>query len=831
MNTVAPLQNSAVKSPPVSKSPYAGLLLQRKCACGGSASSSLSGECGECNKKRLQKKLSIGASNDPLEQEADRIADQVLAAPANTPISGTPLRIQRFTAQSMGQADIAPASVDRVLSGSGRPLEPALRQDMEQRFGHDFSRVRVHSGGAAEKSARDMDASAYTVGRDIVFGVGSYAPRSAAGRRLLAHELTHTLQQEGCGRRVQRALAGGCAEPGDTWPEAMEESSLAGVNAHNQIQEKFFPQLDIEAELPRGSKERQGKGCPEKNRKSGKLDLWRSTGGHTVQIGEIKSVNSKAKGLEEVQHYLLRYRQMIERLTGGGCYETVPDQKDKQFVSMWLHRNLEKDELPEAVALNSVVPATKTLVGVYRGNLKKDLYCQRVQGGTVVYWCAKKGSSQQEDESKRKADAKSRDVPASKQDGNNKKRPKAEADDINWWLLGGGGALVTTAALAPKLLKPKVPTIKPPVVPTAPSMKAPVTATPKGGGVRPITSARSYRPPGAPKAGGGAGRVAGGIGIAAGFAFALWELHSLMGSYGDAKDRIEAMRAYQDQFWKEWEEHEAQRKAAAKNAPSPDVVTAPPPPLKRQPDPEPPKPVEKKVKIRLYSIDRAMKIRVQEVEVSSSTLDAFYYPVRFWSLTSPGKTALDFDANRADCSKINSGVGAISGWKEFDGYATTYDTGRLKGVLSAQLDIIRLRCVASNKIPKAAQLNTDEVSATILLSDTPVDVTATCRRTGGGVWACERTGDFADLKQETDDPDSNEKYKFELYLTLDRVRNGESQHHARTVVAWLGNPDHPAPEPTIRTEGSIPSDVTNWKQYPAGSALAYLLENYGRWGA
>ena len=688
---------------------------------------------------------------------------------------------------------------------------------MEQRFGHDFSRVRVHTDADAGQSAREVNAHAYTVGRDIVFGAGSYAPHSGAGRRLLAHELTHTLQQEGHGRRIQRKLAGGCAEPGDTWTEDMEESSLAGVHAHNQIQEKFFPQLDIEAELPRGTKDRQGKGCPEKTRKPGKLDLWRSTGGRTVQIGEIKSVNpySEAKGLEEVQHYLLRYRQMIERLTGGGCYEAVTDKKDEEFVSMWLHRNLKKDELPDAVALDSVVPATKTLVGVYRGNPTKDLYCKRVTGGAVVYWCNKKGDSQQEDQSKRKADAKSRDVPASKQDDKNKKRPKAEANDLNWWLLGGGGALVITAALAPTLLKPKVPTVKPPVVPTAPPVKAPVTATPKGGGVRPITSARSYRPPGAPKAGtgsgGGVGRVAGGIGIAAGFAFALWELHSLMGSYDDAKDQIEAMRAYQDQFWKEWEEHEAQRKAAA--------------------NPEPPKPVEKRVKIRLYSINRAMKIGVQEVEVSSSTLDDFYYPVRFWSLTSPGKIALNFDASRADCSRINSGAGAISGWQEFDGYATAYDTSRLKGVLSAQLDIIRLRCAASNKILKAAQPDTDEVSVVIFLSDIPVDLTATCGRTGGGVWTCEGIGDFADLKLETDDPDSNEKYKFVLYLTLDRVRNGESQHHARTVFASLSNPDDPEPVPTIRTEGSIPSDVTNWKQYPAGSALAYILENYGTWGA
>ena len=82
MSTAAPLQSTAAKSPLVSKSSHAGLLLQRKCACGGSASLSLSGECEECNNKRLQKKLSIGASNDPLEQEADRVADQVLAAPS-----------------------------------------------------------------------------------------------------------------------------------------------------------------------------------------------------------------------------------------------------------------------------------------------------------------------------------------------------------------------------------------------------------------------------------------------------------------------------------------------------------------------------------------------------------------------------------------------------------------------------------------------------------------------------------------------------------------------------------------------------------------------------
>ncbi len=208
MSTAAPLQNTVAKSPLVGKSPHAGLLLRRKCACGGSASSSLSGECGTCNKQRLQKKLSKGASNDPLEHEADRVADQVLAAPAHSTISGAPSSIQRFTNQSLGGTGTAPPSVDRVLASSGRPLDPALQQDMGQRFGHDFSQVRVHTGSAAEQSAADVGANAYTVGASIVFGADRYVPGSVQGRKLIAHELVHVVQQEQndhCG--LQRDLA------------------------------------------------------------------------------------------------------------------------------------------------------------------------------------------------------------------------------------------------------------------------------------------------------------------------------------------------------------------------------------------------------------------------------------------------------------------------------------------------------------------------------------------------------------------------------------------------------------------------------------------------
>ena len=193
-------------------------MLQRKCSCGSHTVGG--GECEECAKKKnsLQRKLAIGASNDPLELEADRIADQVMRAPAKSAVSDAPVRIQRYAGQATEDAETAPASVASVLAGPGKPLEPALRQDMEQRFGQDFSRVRVHSGAAAEQSARDVSANAYTMGSDLVFAHDKYVPGTTTGKQLLAHELVHVVQQNGhsAGRGViQREPKPGGAKPAD----------------------------------------------------------------------------------------------------------------------------------------------------------------------------------------------------------------------------------------------------------------------------------------------------------------------------------------------------------------------------------------------------------------------------------------------------------------------------------------------------------------------------------------------------------------------------------------------------------------------------------------
>ena len=174
-------------------------VLQRKCACSGS--SSLAGDCAECKRKRLtgsrpQTKLRINEPGDRYEQEADRIADRMMCSAEDSQTSLISRQTSRAGAGEIGSAS-APAIVEAALSSSGQPLDPATRAFFEPRFGHDFSRVRVHTDRTSSESARAIDALAYTVAPDIVLGAGQYAPHTTAGRTLLAHELTHVVQQTG----------------------------------------------------------------------------------------------------------------------------------------------------------------------------------------------------------------------------------------------------------------------------------------------------------------------------------------------------------------------------------------------------------------------------------------------------------------------------------------------------------------------------------------------------------------------------------------------------------------------------------------------------------
>ena len=121
--------------------------------------------------------------------------------------SGPTLVGQRRAAPGGTGSMEATPMVHRVLAAPGEPLNAATREFFSSRFGHDFANVRVHADAGAAESARSVHALAYTVGNDVVFGTGQYAPGSRAGQQLLAHELAHVVQQTGRSASAARSAA------------------------------------------------------------------------------------------------------------------------------------------------------------------------------------------------------------------------------------------------------------------------------------------------------------------------------------------------------------------------------------------------------------------------------------------------------------------------------------------------------------------------------------------------------------------------------------------------------------------------------------------------
>lgn len=178
---------------------------------------------------RIQAKLMVGQSDDPAEQEADRIAEQVMRMPqpqaqrscpcgtscakcksaqgARDIIRRVPLRTKATHASTTTAMEAPPVAHD-VLRSPGVPLDSSTREFMESRFGRDFSAVRVHADDGAARSAHAVNARAYTVGRHVVFGAGERQFGSESGKRLLAHELAHVVQQSEhrAPPRVQRTI-------------------------------------------------------------------------------------------------------------------------------------------------------------------------------------------------------------------------------------------------------------------------------------------------------------------------------------------------------------------------------------------------------------------------------------------------------------------------------------------------------------------------------------------------------------------------------------------------------------------------------------------------
>ncbi len=226
----------------------------------------------------VARKATVSSPYDAAEQEADAVAESVVAGdtgraapPSARGEAGIARKcdacadeekqedtIQTKPAaggQSSGQG--AQQAVATAAQG-GAPLSETARSYFEPRFGQDFSDVRVHADAQAAEAASGVNARAYTYGSDIVFGAGQYAPESAEGKRLMAHELAHVLQQRGGGESIQRDVDDDveAAPPAETIDSGASEAEpldkRGGCRGGSTITRTIRNYTDVDITVPRG---------------------------------------------------------------------------------------------------------------------------------------------------------------------------------------------------------------------------------------------------------------------------------------------------------------------------------------------------------------------------------------------------------------------------------------------------------------------------------------------------------------------------------------------------------------------------------------------------
>ncbi len=201
----------------------------------------------------IQPKLTISKAGDEYEQEADQISEQVMRMPklqrTSTYGGGYPtyqtkqlvsepehLQTKHVESGDQGQTK-APSIVHEILSSAGQPFHQTTRSFMEERFGYDFGHVRTHTDARAEEAARAVRARAFTVDANIVFGHNQFAPETAEGQRLIAHELTHVIQQRSASNSVPHEQSNGLSI--SATPSRISRSPSTKQDLHSELIEQF----------------------------------------------------------------------------------------------------------------------------------------------------------------------------------------------------------------------------------------------------------------------------------------------------------------------------------------------------------------------------------------------------------------------------------------------------------------------------------------------------------------------------------------------------------------------------------------------------------------
>jgi hypothetical protein len=220
---------------------------------------------------RVQAKLAAGESHDAYEQEADRVAGAVMQMPEpevqrqpaeEEEEEEEPGTVRRRAASGATPSTRAIETVPNAVRGGGQPLPTGLRRFFEPRFRFDFSEVRVHADANAARSAEALGAQAYTIGSDVVFGEARYAPGTESGRRLIAHELAHVIQQNNSGASGHTRRIPGAARIPPGTPSVQRQLSEPPTRLiTSEVENVGFPE-DSEAALDQKIKSRQKQDLP-----------------------------------------------------------------------------------------------------------------------------------------------------------------------------------------------------------------------------------------------------------------------------------------------------------------------------------------------------------------------------------------------------------------------------------------------------------------------------------------------------------------------------------------------------------------------------------------
>jgi hypothetical protein len=284
----------------------------------------------------IRRKAEIGPVDDPLEREADQVADAVVSGRPIGHIGGATAGKAQRKCAACEAGDRPPENstemAAKAVSGGGAPLTAEERAYFEPRFGQDFSHVRLHTDAGAAEAARTIGARAYTTGRDIAFATGQYRPGSQDGRRLLAHELTHVAHQSQVAPSVQRKEESP-AKPVLGFPSSVKFVGCDNVKGRRHFVEQSTKNAFITARDCEGFKS-----------ESLKRDVLASFEGLTV-VCNPELVDKQCAEAKKGEGTLIVSKLGLDGATGCGSLEEVIFHEVVHLAEGWnyFHGNLSFD--------------------------------------------------------------------------------------------------------------------------------------------------------------------------------------------------------------------------------------------------------------------------------------------------------------------------------------------------------------------------------------------------------------------------------------------------------------------------------------------------------